>query len=66
MFEYADNPLIRYGQYRPSEAEMVANTIARLRIATGLDLGFDPNGTEEGKEAAIAAWEQWYEDSVGK
>lgn len=65
MFEYADNPLIRYGQYKPSEAEMVANTIARLRIVTGQDFGFDPNGTEEEKEAAIAAWEQWYQDLVG-
>jgi tetratricopeptide (TPR) repeat protein len=65
MFEYAGNPLIRYGEYKPSEAEMVVNTIDRLQIGTGLDFGFDPNGTAEEKEAAIAAWEHWYQESYG-
>ncbi len=65
IFEYAGNPLIRYGQYKPTEAEMVVNTIDRLRLGTGQNFGFDPNGTIEEKEAAIAAWEQWYQGSAG-
>lgn len=60
MFEYADNPMIRYGQYQPGEQEMVIKMINRLRIITGRSFGYDPAGTKEQNEAAIAAWEQWF------
>jgi len=60
MFEYADNPKMRYGQYKPGEQEMVANMINRLRIVTGQNFGYDPAGSEEQNEAAVAAWEQWF------
>lgn len=60
MFEYADNPTIRYGRYSPSEQDMVSKMINRLRIVSGQDFGYDPTGTKEQNEAAIAAWEQWF------
>ncbi len=59
MFEYADNPMIRYGKYKPTEQEMVIKMINRLRLVTGQNFGYDSNGTAEQNEAAIAAWEQW-------
>jgi tetratricopeptide (TPR) repeat protein len=59
MFEYAENPMIRYGKYKPSEQEMVIRMVNRLRLITGQNFGYDPNGTPEEKEAAIATWEQW-------
>jgi len=59
MFEYADNPMIRYGKYKPSDEETVVKMINRLRLITGQNFGYGPNGTAEQKEAAIAAWEQW-------
>ncbi len=59
MFEYADNPKIRYGQYKPTEQEMVIKMINRLRLITGRNFGYDPTGTAEQNEAAVAAWEQW-------
>jgi tetratricopeptide (TPR) repeat protein len=60
MFEYADNPLIRYGQYEPGEQEIVVKMVNRLRLITGQNFGYDPDGTPEQKEAAITAWEQWF------
>ena len=63
MFEYADNPLLRYGKYRPSEQQIVTNMINRLRITTGQNFGYDPDGSAEDNEQAIAAWEEWYENS---
>jgi len=59
MFEYAENPLIRYGEYKPTEAEIVAKMIERLRLITGQNFGYDPEATAAENEAAIAAWEQW-------
>ncbi len=59
MFEYADNPRIRYGEDRPTEPQMVARMINRLRLITGQDFGYDPTATAEQNETAIAAWEQW-------
>ncbi len=59
MFEYADNPLIRYGGHNPSERETVAKMINRLRIISGRNFGYDPAAGPEQNEAAIAAWEQW-------
>ncbi|MBW8040053.1 MAG: tetratricopeptide repeat protein [Planctomycetes bacterium] len=63
IFEYADNPLLRYGKYRPSEQQIVNNMINRLRIITGQNFGYDPDGSAEENEEAIAAWEKWYENS---
>jgi tetratricopeptide (TPR) repeat protein len=63
MFEYADNPLLRYGKYHPSEQQILANMINRLRIITGQNFGYDPDGSVEENEASIAAWEEWYENS---
>jgi len=62
-FEYADNPLIRYGEYKPSERETVIKMINRLRLITGENFGYDPDAAAEDKEKAIAAWEQWFESS---
>jgi tetratricopeptide (TPR) repeat protein len=62
MFEYADNPMMRYGKYNPTDQQMVANMINRLRIMTGQNFGYSPTGTAEVNEAAIAAWEQWLEN----
>ena len=42
MFEYADNPLIRYGKHKPSDPEMVVKMINRLRLITGQNFGYDP------------------------
>jgi tetratricopeptide (TPR) repeat protein len=59
FFEYADNPQLRYG-YKPSEQDMVAKMINRLRIVSGRNFGYDPAGTKEQNETAIACWEQWF------
>ncbi len=61
MFEYADSPTVRYGLYRPSEQEIVVKMVNRLRIITGQNFGYDPARTNEQNEAAIAAWEQWFQ-----
>lgn len=63
MFEYADNPLLRYGKYRSSEQQIATNMINRLRIITGQNFGYDPDGSDEENEEAIAAWEEWNENS---
>ena len=60
MFEYADSPLVSCGEYEPSDQEIVVKMINRLRLITGQNFGYDPNGAPEQKEAAIAAWEQWF------
>ena len=59
MFEYADNPMMRYRKYNPTDQQMVVNMINRLRIVTGQNFGYSPTGTAEVNEAAIAAWEKW-------
>ncbi len=63
MFEYAENPLMRYGQYKPTERQMVVNMINRLRIVSGQNFGYDPSATDQENEPSIAAWEQWAESS---
>jgi tetratricopeptide (TPR) repeat protein len=63
MFEYADNPMMRYSKYNPTDQQMVVNMINRLRIVTGQNFGYSPTGTAEVNEAAIAAWEQWLENN---
>lgn len=60
MFEYADSPLVSCGKYQPTDEEIVVEMTHRLRRITGQDFGYDPRGTPEQKEAAIAAWEQWF------
>ncbi len=60
LFEYADNPMIRYGRQQPSDEEIVVKMVNRLRLVTGQNFGYDWNGTPEQNEAAIAAWEQWF------
>lgn len=62
MFEYADSPLVRNGQYQPGERELVAKMINRLRLISGQSFGYDPALTNQQNEAAIAAWEQWFKD----
>ncbi len=64
FFEYADSPLIRYGEHRPTDSEMVIKMINRLRLISGQNFGYDPAGTPEQKEGAIAAWERWAKDSA--
>ena len=64
MFEYAENPLIRYGEYKPSDEEAVIKMVNRLRLISGQNFGYDAAGTPEQKEGAIAAWERWAKDSA--
>lgn len=59
LFEYADDPLIRYGQGRPTEQQVLAKMVNRLRLITGQNFGYDPAATAEQNEAALTAWEQW-------
>ncbi|MHC4426586.1 MAG: tetratricopeptide repeat protein [Planctomycetota bacterium] len=62
MFEYADNPLMRYGKYNPSERQIVINMINRLRLITGQNFGYDGGATNQENDGAIAAWELWLEN----
>jgi hypothetical protein len=62
MFEYADNPMMRYSKYNPTDQQMVVNMINRLRIVTGQNFGYAPTATVEVNEVAIGAWEQWLEN----
>jgi tetratricopeptide (TPR) repeat protein len=62
MFEYADNPLIRYGKHKPTDQEMVVKMINRLRIISGQSFGYNPGATPQQNEVAIAAWEEWFKD----
>ncbi len=63
MFEYADDPLLRDGRTRPTQEQILTRMINRLRIITGQNFGYDPSAGAEENEQAIAAWEQWYENS---
>jgi tetratricopeptide (TPR) repeat protein len=60
MFEYADSPLFRTGQYEPGDGEIVTKMINRLRRITGQNFGYDPNHTKEQNDAALAAWGRWF------
>jgi len=62
MFEYADNPLIRYGEHTPDDQEIVVNMVNRLRTVSGRNFGYDPDATDEENEIAVTAWEQWLAD----
>ncbi|MBL7189912.1 MAG: hypothetical protein ISS70_26580 [Phycisphaerae bacterium] len=37
--------------------------VNRLRIVSGQNFGYNPNASTEANEQAIAAWEQWHENS---
>ena len=63
MFEYADNPLLSYGEYQPGEQQIVINMINRLRIISGQNFGYDPDSSTEENEQVIAAWEEWFKNS---
>lgn len=61
MFEYADDPRLREGRYQPTEEQILARMINRLRMVTGQNFGYDPGAGVEENERAIAAWEDWFE-----
>jgi tetratricopeptide (TPR) repeat protein len=68
-FDLADDPLrcadgmLQDCHDAPTQEQSLIMMINRLRIFTGQDFGYDPNGNAEQKEQAIAAWEQWAKDS---
>lgn len=69
-FDLADDPLrLADGvggegwHSHPTPEQSLVMMINRLRIFTGQNFGFDPNGGEQEKEQAIAAWGQWAEES---
>jgi hypothetical protein len=65
----ADDPLIRADGMRegchegPTAEQSLAMMINRLRIVTGQNFGYDPDAAAEENEKAIAAWEDWSENS---
>lgn len=61
MFDYAEDPLLRYSGRWPSERDAVSHMIDRLRMLTGQSFGYDPDGMDREKADAIAAWEHWLE-----
>jgi tetratricopeptide (TPR) repeat protein len=65
-FDLADDPLRRADGMRaedchgaPTPEQSLVMMINRLRLFTGQNFAYDPNGSTEDKERAIAAWEQW-------
>ncbi|MHC4464813.1 MAG: tetratricopeptide repeat protein [Planctomycetota bacterium] len=68
-FDLADDPLICADGMRegchgaPTIEQSLAMMINRLRIITGHNFGYDPDGSSEENEQAIAGWEDWYENS---
>ena len=65
MFDYADDPLYRSlpKEKRPTAEQCLAMMINRLRIISGQNFGYDPDGSAEENEQAIAAWEDWFKNS---
>jgi tetratricopeptide (TPR) repeat protein len=65
MFDYADDPLYRSlpKEKRPTAEQSLAMMINRLRIISGQNFGYDPDGSTEGNEQAIVAWEDWFKNS---
>ena len=65
LFDYADDPLYRSlpKDKRPTAEQSLAMMINRLRIITGQNFGYDPDGSAEENEQAIAAWEEWHKNS---
>ncbi len=68
-FDLADDPLRCADGMRqdcheaPTPEQSLVMMINRLRICTGQSFGYDPSASEQDKERAIAAWEQWARDS---
>jgi tetratricopeptide (TPR) repeat protein len=67
-FDLADDPLRRADGMKasdcheaPTPERSLITMVNRLRLFTGQNFGFDPNGSAEDKEQAIAAWEQWFQ-----
>lgn len=65
-FDYADDPLYRSlsEDERPSTQQSRAMMVNRLRIVSGQNFGYNPDASAEANEQAIAAWEQWYQNST--
>ncbi|MDT8304105.1 MAG: tetratricopeptide repeat protein, partial [Sedimentisphaerales bacterium] len=65
IFDYADDPLLRDipKDKRPTAQKSLTTMINRLRTVTDHNFGYHPDATLEEKEQAIAAWEEWYENS---
>lgn len=69
-FDLADDPLRRADGMRdedchdaPTPEQSLIMMINRLRLFTGQNFGYDPNASEQEREQAIIAWEQWFRDS---
>ncbi len=68
-FDLADDPLICADGMRegchgmPTTEQSIAMMINRLRIVTGQNFGYNPDGSSEEKEQVIAAWEDWFKNS---
>jgi hypothetical protein len=68
-FDLADDPLrcadgmLQDCHGAPTQEQSLIMMVNRLRIFTGQNFGYDPNGSAEQKEQAIAGWEQWAKDS---
>lgn len=70
LFDLADDPLRRADGMRgddchdaPTPEQSFIMMVNRLRVFTGQDFGPDAGSSEQDKEKAIAAWEQWAKDS---
>ncbi len=65
LFDYADDPLYRNlpKDKRPTAEQSLAMMINRLRIISGQNFGYNPDGIAEENEQAIAAWEDWFKNS---
>ena len=65
LFDYADDPLYRNLSEadRPSAQQSRAMMVNRLRIVSAQNFGYDPYAGAEANEQAIAAWEQWLQNS---
>jgi hypothetical protein len=69
LFVLADDPLLcadgmREGCHKaPTKEQALAMMINHLRIVTGQNFGYDPNASTEENEQAIAAWEDWLNNS---
>lgn len=62
-FDYADDPT-RQKCLGLSDEQRLINMINRLREVTSQNFGFDPADSAEQKEAAIAAWENWWKEKA--
>lgn len=63
LFDAADDPQDR-GRNSGDEKKRRFNMIERLRLAADQNFGYDPELSFEGNEAAISAWEQWWQENA--